>query len=131
VAKLPAIHADTSAVPRKHTKGPEKPESLKPSSPAPVGIVVRRGAQRRFQALTRKTSELPVVVSWDRRRRDRRRSSQRVQDTDQRTTERRQEVPFTWEIADFVVVDRAPDASDSTRSTTKATKRQATRKGRA
>ena len=30
-------------------------------------IVVRCGAQRRFETLTQKTSELPVVVSWDRR----------------------------------------------------------------
>src|SRR5205085_527224 len=32
-----------------------------------VEIVVRRGALRRFDALTRKTADLPVTLSWDRR----------------------------------------------------------------
>jgi hypothetical protein len=118
-------------VPREHTKTAEKQRPLKPSSRKPVGIVVRRGAQRRFDGLIRKTAELPVVVSWDRRKGDRRTSSQPVERTNQRKTERRQKPPFTWEVADFVVLDRAPDASDSTRQTTKATMRQSTRKGRA
>jgi hypothetical protein len=76
------------------------------SSSGAVGIVVRRGADRRFDALKRKIASLPAVVSWDRRRLDRRASSKPAQ-IDQRKTERRQKPPFTWEVADFVVVDRA------------------------
>jgi hypothetical protein len=95
-------------VPRKRTKTAEKSRDLKPSSRQPVGIVVRRGALRRFEELTRKTSELPVVVSWDRREEDQRQSSRPIEGADQRKTERRQRPPFTWEAADFVVLDRAP-----------------------
>ena len=76
----------------------------------PLEIVVRRGAARRFDALKNQTSELPVVVSWDRRSTDRRGSSNRSIDVprDRRATERRQEPPFTWELADFVVVCPTP-----------------------
>ena len=70
----------------------------------PVGIVVRRGALRRFDALTRKTADLPVVVSWDRRIADRR-TSQEPAPVEQRSGDRRKTPPFTWEAADFVVVD--------------------------
>jgi hypothetical protein len=37
-----------------------------------IEIVVRRGAMRRFDALKTRTSDLPVVVTWDRRTDDRR-----------------------------------------------------------
>ena len=82
-------------------------------SPDAVGIIVRRGALRRFRALTRKTVDLPAVVSWDRRKRDRRASPQPAP-TDHRKTERRRKPPFTWEVADFVVLDPfgAQDSSD-------------------
>ena len=70
----------------------------------PIGIVVRRGALRRFDALTRKTAELPVVVSWDRRTRQRR-SSGAEAPVERRSDDRRAAPPFTWEAADFVVVD--------------------------
>lgn len=53
-----------------------------------------------------KTAELPAVVAWDRREADRR-SSAHPTDLDRRKTERRQSPPFTWEVADFVVVDHA------------------------
>ncbi len=122
------ISADKFRVPRKHTKTVEKQRSLKPSSRKPVGIVVRRGALRRFDGITRKTAELPVVVSWDRRQGDRRASSQPVEDTDQRQTDRRQKPPFTWEVADFVVLDRAPHQSASTRRMARETKRQTSKK---
>jgi hypothetical protein len=92
---------------RKYTKTAEKLRPLKPSQ-KPIGIVVRHGAQRRFDRLTRKTAELPVVVSWDRRQTDRRPLSHQGEKTDQRKPERRQKPPFTWEVADFVVLDSAP-----------------------
>lgn len=106
----------------KHTKTVEKRRPRKASSQKPVGIVVRRGALRRFDGLTRKTAGLHVVVSWDRRQEDRRASAQRGKKTDQRKAERRQKPPFTWEVADFVVLDRAPRKSASIRPMAGATK---------
>jgi hypothetical protein len=108
-----------------------KQRPRKSSSRTPVGIIVRRGALRRFDALTQKTEELPVAVSWDRRQADRRASSHPVQDNDQRTTERRQKPPFTWEAADFVVLDSAPHQSDFARPMARETKRQSSKKSRA
>jgi len=74
----------------------------------PIGIVVRRGALRRFDALTRKTAELPVVVSWDRRTQARRSSSEPAV-VERRSDDRRKAPPFTWDAADFVVVDTTPE----------------------
>ena len=74
----------------------------------PIGIVVRRGALRRFDALTRKTAELPVVVSWDRRTQARRSSSEPAA-VERRSDDRRKAPPFTWDAADFVVVDTNPE----------------------
>jgi len=78
----------------------------------PVGIVVRRGALRRFDALTRKTADLPVVLSWDRRTTDRR-TSREPAPVELRSGDRRKTPPFTWEVADFVVVD-TPEEQDTT-----------------
>jgi hypothetical protein len=75
-----------------------------------IGIVVRRGALRRFDSLTQKTAELPVVVSWDRRTEDRRAASETAP-VERRSGDRRKEPPFTWETADFVVVGTPPDHS--------------------
>ena len=122
------IAADKSVVPRKHTKTEEKQRSLKSSSRKPVGVIVRRGAQRRFDSLTKKTAGLPVVVSWDRRQGDRRASPQPFEDTDQRKTDRRQKPPFTWEVADFVVSDCAPHESGFTRRIARKTKRRTSKK---
>jgi hypothetical protein len=77
-----------------------------------VGIVVRRGALRRFDALTRKTADLPAVVSWDRRTATRR-ASREPAPVELRSSDRRKTPPFTWEAADFVVVD-APVEQDAT-----------------
>jgi hypothetical protein len=74
----------------------------------PVGIIVRRGAARRFESLKQKTADLPVVVSWDRRTADRRASSESPPD-ERRANDRRKAPPFTWETADFVVVEPAQD----------------------
>lgn len=73
-----------------------------------VGIVVRRGALRRFDALTRKTIDLPVVVSWDRRT-EQRRASDASAPIERRSHDRRKAAPFTWEAADFVVVEPAQE----------------------
>ena len=82
------------------------------SSPPLVRIFVRIGALRRFHALTRKTADLPVEVSWDRRRGDRREAP----DSERSTAEpdRRAKPPYTWDVADFVVVeDPLPEAKAS------------------
>ena len=87
-------------------------------------IFVRIGALRRFHTLTQKTATLPVEVTWDRRRDDRRSSSADGSDTSaengkaqaERQPERRQKPPFTWEMADFVVVEApAPEAKRRTK----------------
>jgi hypothetical protein len=75
----------------------------------PLGIVVRRGALRRFDALTRKTAELPVTITWDRRVAERR-TADDTDGADRRAGDRRKEPGFTWQVADFVVVgDRVDD----------------------
>ena len=80
-------------------------------SSEPVHLVVRRGSLRRFDALKTKTEDLPVVVSWDRRTGD------RGTDADgQRAIERRQEPPFPWDLADFVVVSKAPKSAPPRKS---------------
>src|SRR4029434_3322017 len=96
---------------RKHTKTRPKRRHPNPPSPKHIASVVRRGALRRFDGLTRKTAGLPVVVFWDRRQLDRQAPSERSEPTDQRKADRRQKPPFTWEVAEFVVLDRAPHNS--------------------
>ncbi len=73
----------------------------------PIDLIVRRGAERRFRALTEKTAHLPVTVLWDRRTQDRR-SEAAATDTNRRKKERRQDPPFTWKLSDFVVGTTAP-----------------------
>ena len=82
------------------------------SGASPVRIFVRIGALRRFHALTQKTTDLPVEVSWDRRRGDRRDEAQ-LPEGERREADRRQKPPYTWEVADFVVVEEptAPAAA--------------------
>jgi len=74
----------------------------------PLEIVVRRGAMRRFDALKTRTSELPVVITWDRRTDERRDGATSAAQArrDRRMAERRKAPPFTWDLADFVVVER-------------------------
>ena len=69
-----------------------------------VRIFVKRGALWRFHRLTRDSHTLPISVEWDRRVDDRRAASTPV-DTDQRKQDRRGAAPFTWDAAQFVVVD--------------------------
>jgi hypothetical protein len=74
--------------------------------PETIEIVVRRGAMRRFDALKTRTSELPVVVTWDRRTNDRRDDDKTAAGSQSaRHAERRRKPPFTWDLADFVVVE--------------------------
>lgn len=85
-------------------------KELKQSGMTPVRIFVRIGALKRFHMLKEKTSELPVEVVWDRRRRERR-SAPPSAASERRAQDRRQQLPFTWEVADFVVAEEpAPPA---------------------
>ena len=59
-------------------------------------LFVRRGALRRFDRLKGDTADLPVTVEWDRRL-----GSPSVPPK----VNRRKSPPFTWDAADFVVVD--------------------------
>jgi hypothetical protein len=71
--------------------------------PGFVRMFVRIGALKRFHFLKKKTADLPVSVEWDRRRTDRREEATGGDSV--RGTERRGTPPFTWETADFVVVE--------------------------
>jgi hypothetical protein len=85
-----------------------------------IEIVVRRGAMRRFDALKTRTSELPVVVTWDRRTDERRDDGDSNQvRRNRRQTERRREPPFTWDLADFVVVEPVKRRKSRRKNTTK------------
>jgi hypothetical protein len=88
---------------------------------APVKIFVRIGALKRFHTMKERTTELPVEVSWDRRRSDRRAAPGSAED-ERRANERRQQLPFTWEMADFVVVEEPgpPQKAKSARKPRKA-----------
>lgn len=83
--------------------------------PSFVRMFVKIGALKRFHFLKQKTENLPVSVEWDRRRSDRR-SDEANGSADLRKTERRGAPPFTWETADFVVVEEpaTPVTSDTT-----------------
>ena len=91
----------------------------------PIGLVVRRGALWRFNTLKKQTADLPVTVMWDRRQRDRRAAAGRQAD-ERRGADRRQQAPFTWEVADFVVVGPASDAAvpDGARKSTRPRKKK-------
>jgi hypothetical protein len=74
----------------------------------PILLIVRRGAQRRFEALERKTSHLDVKVIWDRRQRNQRQSIGVVQ-KEQRVSDRRSHsAPPSWQLADFTVAVPRP-----------------------
>ena len=71
-------------------------------------IFVKRGALWRFNRLSRDAEKLQISVEWDRRKEDRRGSAAPVT-ADQRKQDRRAAPPFTWEAAEFVVVDDRDD----------------------
>jgi hypothetical protein len=68
----------------------------------PIVLVVKRGALRRFDALTRQTAQMQVQVIWDRRSRPRRVATV-ASDQERRRADRRQRSSYTWQAADFVV----------------------------
>ena len=70
-----------------------------------VEIIVRQGARDRFQKLKKKTAHLPVKVAWDRRRDERRAVSEEV-NVNRRNSDRRGNPPFSWDVGDFVVVEK-------------------------
>jgi hypothetical protein len=74
-------------------------------------LIVRRGAQSRFDALKKKAEHLRVVLAWDRRQGDRRQSTDSV-GRDGRRGERRRQPPFTWEVADFLVAGETTPGDD-------------------
>ena len=96
------------------------------SKQKPIGIVVRRGALRRFDALARETTNLPVVVSWDRRTENRRESAASAE-VERRAADRREKPPFTWEVADFVVVEPALEPAAVTTARDPGRRRKAER----
>ena len=77
-----------------------------PKAPAPpIELIVRRGALRRFDKLKRATAEMPVEVLWDRRTNDGRGAAPPGKRAPQHA-ERRKSPPFTWDVADFLVVGK-------------------------
>ena len=70
-------------------------------------IFVKRGAHRRFNRLQLDAERLQVSVEWDRRKGERRKVEAPT-DGDQRKADRRADPPFTWDAAEFVVVDDRP-----------------------
>ena len=86
------------------TATPSRRRAAAPASH--LQIVVRRGSDRRFASLKEQTSDLPVVVTWDRRTADRRRVAGDIAE-DRRRTDRRKKAPFTWDTADFLVLTQS------------------------
>ena len=72
-------------------------------------LIVRRGALRRFDRLKQATETLPVDVMWDRREGQRRKSAA-ANTSEKRHAERRQAPRFTWDAADFAVVETPPES---------------------
>ncbi|MNC93851.1 hypothetical protein D3C83_105700 [compost metagenome] len=72
-------------------------------------IFVRIGALRRFHILSKKTADLPVEVTWDRRRTN---GGGSDGTPPAGSPDRRQKPPYTWEVADFVVVEDSPAGQD-------------------
>ena len=110
-------------MPPKSSPAARRPAASKKSGA--VEIVVRRGALRRFDALKTRTAELPVVLTWDRRVNDRREDAARP-GKERRYAERRRTPPFTWDLADFVVVEapKRRKSASAARPSSKARKRK-------
>ena len=85
----------------------KKKRASKAGSAAPVELIVRRGALRRFDKLKQATAELPVKLTWDRRVNDGR-GTVAAGPPEPGHAERRGAPPFTWDAADFLVVGK-PD----------------------
>ena len=86
----------------------KRKKGARPAAVPVVELIVRRTAIRRFDKLKRATAALPALkVSWDRRTND-------AMDAGPQA-ERRQKPPFTWDAADFVVVEKPARRAASTR----------------
>ena len=72
-------------------------------------IFVKQGAKRRYERLKRDSASLPVDIQWDRRSGARRNAAEaegaEAVGLPARKGERRQTPAFTWDLADFVVVE--------------------------
>lgn len=101
VPEVPPIRSVEVAETKKRAK--RRPASI-------AELIVRRGALRRFEMLKRATADLPVTLSWDRRLEERRTSPTGVA-RERRQSDRRGKSPFTWEVADFLVVGRRDEGS--------------------
>jgi hypothetical protein len=82
--------------------------------PSFVRMFVRIGALKRFHFLKKKTADLPVSVEWDRRRDERRTDAEG--DGNRNGVDRRGTPPFTWQTADFVVVEESVDPVGAAKS---------------
>jgi hypothetical protein len=79
---------------------------------------------RRFDALKTRTTELPVVLTWDRRTDQRRDAdASAAVKRDRRQDERRRQPPFTWDLADFVVVEPTKRQKAARKNKNKASKK--------
>jgi hypothetical protein len=85
-----------------------------PTTPTPTTIVVRRGALKRFDSMKKKTAGMAVKLVWDRRVGGERRAELENVESNRRASDRRQQPPFTWSLADFVVVPPDGQAEPST-----------------
>lgn len=111
-------------MPRKTSAGATRTATPRRKKAEPIEIVVRRGALKRFDALKTKTGELPVVVKWDRRTDNRRdRAGAGAARRKSRYEDRRRTPPFTWDLADFVVVEPADEPKTTARSTARKRKK--------
>lgn len=85
----------------------KKKRASKTVSGAPIELIVRRGALRRFDKLKQATAELPVKLTWDRRVNEARGTAKPGQGKrDPGYAERRAAPPYTWDAADFLVVGK-------------------------
>jgi hypothetical protein len=99
-------------------------EDKAPTTTSPTTIVVRRGALKRFDSMKKKTAGLPVNLVWDRRVGGERRAEPAAPEGERRKEDRRQQPPFTWSLADFVVVPPdSPKPEDTDPVEKKAKKR--------
>jgi hypothetical protein len=114
-------------MPPKTSPSARRPAAAKKGGP--IEIVVRRGSLRRFDALKTRTAELPVVVTWDRRVADQRQADESG-GKKRRYSERRRTPPFTWDLADFVVVEppKRPKSASASKASKAARKRKKTPK---
>jgi hypothetical protein len=121
-SKKSVRRADTQTqMPPKTSTGARRSAASRRNKKEPIEIVVRRGALKRFDALKTRTGELPVVVTWDRRTDDRRDSAGAAR----ARRDRRRTPPFTWDLADFVVVEPEHGGKTAPRTTARKGKKPA------